>query len=256
VTFGRPGEIPLVGLASYPSSGNTWLRYLIEAVTGRYTGSMYNDISLRKKGFYGEGVPQDAGLVLTVKTHGHTTEKGSHMPREFQPLYNHHQEVNRSAVLLIRSPFSAIIGHRNLDQGGHTGLAKQDQFQGPGWQEFVEIKAASWLNFYTDWLEGNPSENILVLHYENIRQNLKHSIRKIVNFLGYREHVGRIACTMEHQTGHFKRKHGETDDPFTSAQKELVAESVRKLNTVLRRYGKESLPLDRYELYDFKEEEL
>ena len=40
-------------------------------------------------------------------------------------------------------------------------------------QEFVEIKAASWLNFYTDWLKGNPSENILVLHYENIRRNLK-----------------------------------------------------------------------------------
>ena len=76
MTFGRPGEIPLVGLASYPrwelyctvlyprpSSGNTWLRYLIEAVTGRYTGSMYNDISLRKKGFYGEGVPQ-VGFTL------------------------------------------------------------------------------------------------------------------------------------------------------------------------------------------------
>ena len=29
VTFGKPSSIPVVGLASYPSSGNTWLRYLI-----------------------------------------------------------------------------------------------------------------------------------------------------------------------------------------------------------------------------------
>ena len=63
-------------------------------------------------------------------------------------------------------------GHRNLDTGGHTGFAKDSQFQGAGWQEFVEIKAAHWLNFYKDWLENNPLENILVLHYENIQQNL------------------------------------------------------------------------------------
>ena len=30
----------------------------------------------RKKGFYGEGLSSDSQMVLTVKTHGHTTEKG------------------------------------------------------------------------------------------------------------------------------------------------------------------------------------
>ena len=146
----------MVGLASYPSSGNTWLRcltiflcillvcleetiyyclnsrYLLEGVTGHYTGSMYNDISLRKKGFYGEGVPADAGIVVTVKTHGHTTGKGAHEERPAQVFvckrlnfvansllqiaFNHHVEVNHSAILLIRNPYDAIIGHRNLDR--------------------------------------------------------------------------------------------------------------------------------------------
>jgi hypothetical protein len=45
-----PHYLPTVGLASYPSSGNTWLRYLIEGATGYFTGSMYNDIMLTKKG--------------------------------------------------------------------------------------------------------------------------------------------------------------------------------------------------------------
>ena len=62
---------------------------------------------------------------------------------------NHHQEVNGSAVLLIRDPFSAIVGHRNLDQGGHTGEAKLDQFQGHGWQEFVDIKVKMMLMMMT-----------------------------------------------------------------------------------------------------------
>ena len=45
VQFGS--GLGVVGLASYPSSGNTWLRYLIEAITGIYTGSMYNDVTIR-----------------------------------------------------------------------------------------------------------------------------------------------------------------------------------------------------------------
>ena len=98
-------------------------------MTGHYTGSMYNDISLRKKGFYGEGVPADAGIVVTVKTHGHTTGKGAHEERPAQVLkkmnlstchiqiaFNHHVEMNHSAILLIRNPYEAIIGHRNLDR--------------------------------------------------------------------------------------------------------------------------------------------
>jgi len=44
----------LVGLASYPGSGNTWLRHLIQMATGVYTGSAYMDIDLLAKGFQKE----------------------------------------------------------------------------------------------------------------------------------------------------------------------------------------------------------
>ena len=50
-------------------------------------------------------------------------------------------------------------------------------------QEFVEIKAQAWLNFYSDWLENNPTENILVLHYENIKQSLKYVARLFIIFI-------------------------------------------------------------------------
>ena len=44
----KPFEV--IGLVSYPSSGNSWLRYLIEGVSGIYTGSLYNDQSLKREG--------------------------------------------------------------------------------------------------------------------------------------------------------------------------------------------------------------
>lgn len=40
----------LVALASFPGSGNTWTRHLIELATGYYTGSYYFDKSLYNKG--------------------------------------------------------------------------------------------------------------------------------------------------------------------------------------------------------------
>ena len=30
---------PLVALASFPNSGNTWIRYMVEGITGVFTGS-------------------------------------------------------------------------------------------------------------------------------------------------------------------------------------------------------------------------
>lgn len=40
------GNLPPVALASFPGSGNTWTRQLIESATGIYTGSFYKDSNL------------------------------------------------------------------------------------------------------------------------------------------------------------------------------------------------------------------
>jgi hypothetical protein len=44
------GHLPACALASYPGSGNTWVRYLIEAASGIYTGSIYKDANLYFEG--------------------------------------------------------------------------------------------------------------------------------------------------------------------------------------------------------------
>ena len=84
LTFSSP-----IALASIPSSGNTWVRAIIEEATGIFTGSMYDvsryngnhcqcsittqDDTLSDKGFYGELLPCDAGMTPVVKTHDFIT---------------------------------------------------------------------------------------------------------------------------------------------------------------------------------------
>ncbi|KAF4520044.1 hypothetical protein B566_EDAN008332 [Ephemera danica] len=60
-----PGAV--VALVSFPGSGNTWVRYLIQQATGVYTGSVYKDYGLLKNGFPAESVVN--GSVVVVKTH-------------------------------------------------------------------------------------------------------------------------------------------------------------------------------------------
>lgn len=54
-------------LASFPGSGNTWTRFLIERSTGWYTGSVAEDKSLFNGGFKGEFEKQDLGTTVVVK---------------------------------------------------------------------------------------------------------------------------------------------------------------------------------------------
>ena len=56
-----------IGLASFPGSGNTWVRGLLQKVTGYCTGSLYCDRDLRRHGFAGESITGPS--VLVTKTH-------------------------------------------------------------------------------------------------------------------------------------------------------------------------------------------
>ena len=67
--FAKQGNLPTRALVSYPGSGNTWLRYLIEEATGIYTWSVYISPVLIQAGYSGEGRPFVDGSIIVQKTH-------------------------------------------------------------------------------------------------------------------------------------------------------------------------------------------
>ena len=48
-----PQRDSVIALASFPGSGNTWVRYLLQQATGIITGSIYKDHALLRNGFPG-----------------------------------------------------------------------------------------------------------------------------------------------------------------------------------------------------------
>ena len=89
---------PVVALASFPGSGNSWVRQLLEASTGIYTGAVYCDSSYIKAGMIGEGVRTNN--VIAVKAH------------QDPPLVSKLMKNNK-AIYIIRNPFDAILSEYN-----------------------------------------------------------------------------------------------------------------------------------------------
>ena len=85
---------PVVVIASYPGSGNSWVRQLLELSTGIYTGAIYCDKSYVYAGMVGEGIR--TGNVFAVKTH---TRK-SVILSSLKPS---------KVIYIVRNPFESIL---------------------------------------------------------------------------------------------------------------------------------------------------
>jgi hypothetical protein len=140
---GEAGET--VVLASYPRSGNTMLRKLIEAATGVLTGSdsrqdraMVRD--LKMYGLAGEG--EVSQRVWVVKSH-------------YPEKYGWRELRAQRAILLVRNPFNTIRSYFNmLLTGTHTQSILPSEFDrfADVWDRHVREEIGWWVEYQRWWL--------------------------------------------------------------------------------------------------------
>jgi len=168
----RGGET--VALVSYPRSGNSMLRSLLESVTGVVTGSDTRpdrvlSRSLLKKGLRGEGVVDERAWV--VKTH-------------WPERYGYRRFPTQRVILLIRNPFDAIHSYFNMGlTNTHEGRLADDLYPSLHelWEDMARNEAKIWAKFNTFWLtRGLP---VLVLRYEDLLLHTEEMLVRLVSFL-------------------------------------------------------------------------
>ena len=138
-----------VTLVSAPSSGNTWLRYLIEKSTGYFTGSVYNDKDLFNKGYLGE--IGESGLL-----------KKDHMLLGWRK----HSNNSDAFLFLIRDPYDAFVGSFNLkSSGGHIGTAGIQRFRTKFKLEYTKSTIAYISNELVT--AGKP---VYIVYYEDLKK--------------------------------------------------------------------------------------
>lgn len=247
-----PGRAPIVALVSFPGSGNTWLRYLAEALTGVFTGSVYHDEMLALRGFWGEREGFWQGSTLLQKTHSYpllpseAKEEGVGSG-EFRFLL---PKPPRRVVILLRNPWECLLSLRHYHAAGHTGFGSSVFFRGPGWQNFTEERAKEWVHLNWSWL-SLPSTDTLVLHYEHLQHRLEQEASRLMTFLGLPLDHGRLECLLRYPEGRFRRpkypKHlqGYT---FPKASDRTLRRGMRALSSLLTKGGHPPFP---WGLYSF-----
>ncbi|KAH8266930.1 hypothetical protein KR026_011020 [Drosophila bipectinata] len=215
----------LTALASFPGSGNTWLRYLLQQATGILTGSIYKDYGLLKTGFPAENVCNSS--VLLVKTH----EWGS---KAWQPF--------SKAILLVRDPEKAIIAEFNRQSGGHIGFASPDRYKrtkGKYWQQFVSNKLKGWELMNLSWAR-NFTGSVKVVFYDDLVHHTERELRSILEFLQFPVDEQLMRCAIMRKEGIFRRKKRLLSfDPYTEAMRAEVQARRRVVYGLLGRQDQE-----------------
>ncbi|XP_014675639.1 PREDICTED: WSC domain-containing protein 1-like isoform X2 [Priapulus caudatus] len=190
VRLAPPKTFPPVALASFPGSGNTWTRHLIELLTGYFTGSIYNDAPSYFKGFIGEMENSTAGTTVVEKTHGYGVNT-VHM----------YQKV----ILLVRNPYDAAVSAYNrklmLDA---TRSAPEKAFSEKGWRRASRRLVLKWRTLNLSWL--SHAKQLLVVYYEDMLVDTSAQLRRIVDFLGVDVAPNGLRCVAEFREGRFRRK--------------------------------------------------
>ncbi|XP_013145787.1 PREDICTED: WSCD family member AGAP003962-like [Papilio polytes] len=192
-----------IALASYPGSGNTWLRYLLQQTTGIITGSVYLDYNLRSNGFPAENISD--GSVLVVKTH-------QYPPKTLEQF--------ESAVLLIRNPRDAILAEFNRHNSGHTGNAPKSAFEIPAlkrlvWFPYFSTQLRDWEYFHNLWLTKFPGQ-VYIVFYEALLTDTRKTLLGILNFLNITVTEDDMNCALANKEGLYKRKKKYKEfDPYT-----------------------------------------
>lgn len=178
----------VIWLASYPRSGNTWLRFLLH-------NYIYGEV--RESGDVNRSIPPIHRYQLndayqgTILSKTHYAWSGAH-PHRAQTLGFIYMLRNPKDVLLSSHNYAALKGTTRLNV---EKFALEFIRCGgvPAWQR---QGFGTWMEHIAGWLADQPLPH-LVLRYETMLENPRACLRDLVGFLNIQIDEDRIARSVE-----------------------------------------------------------
>lgn len=213
-----PNSNRRTALASFPRSGNTWIRYLLEQAVGEQCGSIYKDrIMPRGK----EGI--------AIKTHALDSK-----------------EYDR-ALHVLRNPFDVIESYFHWKRD----VAEKKDVD---WNENVRSTAKEWREHTEHWL--NARCETLRVRYEDLKSQPRSELAKIVTWLGYSLTQEQITAAvdaaniekMRESNGELGKKffrRGEVGTSYAAFTPEQIDFVRKELGPLLKQFGYDAQPAAR-----------
>ena len=212
-----------VALSSFPGSGNTWARILLEKSTGKRTGSEYFDKKLVSAGLVGEG---SAHLNDTIcfKTHW--------------PVIQGPEPSFERVIVVLRHPANASLSYaayslsQTMSHDNDVGEAQMREHMASSSLPSLDNQWHYYLWIYEmyakAWLERirRLGERALLVRYEDLRADCPSELQRMVKFLGENVPAEQLACACEtaslESTHRRPRPYGPRDVLTAADERRLV----------------------------------
>lgn len=194
-------------LWTFPGSGNTFVRGLIEAATSIYTGSVFNDRQIAKK-FPGETAKLDkyakCQRVAVIKAHPNHDNCKSH--KCGFPIFTICDRRVLKAVIVTRHPVSAAWAEfqrryfRTKKRNQHvTALTHKGDWL-PSWLSTAPRLVRSWSNAwngdYAAWMAAYGNGSYFIVRFEDLvdpaAQQLQ--LKRAIDYIGLAATNDAVAC--------------------------------------------------------------
>jgi len=155
-------------VGSYPRSGSTWLRFMLnELLVGQASGFTNVNQAQPDVGNHGTALPVLPGNGRLIKTH-----------EPFRPEY-------KKAIYLVRDGRDVMLSEFAYQKALGFASGELDAYI----PRFLAGKVnpfGSWINHVQSWLDARDSNraNILLVHFQELRGNSELALSEIMSFLG------------------------------------------------------------------------
>ena len=241
-------NLTTIPLLSFPGSGNTWLRHLIEQASGIYTGSVYNDWRLYKNGFTGEYQDPLDQTTIVIKSHlGNPGNRNvSWVPAD--RLFG--QNKNLSCIYLLRNPVDAYFSTMAFQTTkSHVGKYNYPDFHSMVVRRHWKLTILDWADYYfqtyTKLSDSCSKNNIKLVFYERLKLKPWSYTKRLVSWIikkNQRKDLSRKIklrkhCLKKYSEGDFHRRHLENEhvhnfpeDLFSEREKVKMDKMMKVLN--------------------------
>lgn len=233
-------NLPIVPLISFPGSGNTWLRHLVEITSGIHTGSVYNDNRLYHAGFKGERLSALSGKTILVKTH---LGNGIHTEEPWLPANEMFETHPEKCVLLLRNPIDSFFSVRAFQKTkNHTGLLDYPDFHSMTERDEWKRRALTWSRNYVKTYTSlvKQCNTPKYVFYEEVAQNPFKVAKKLVQFLNKSAGTSiqpRKNCVKIFGEGNFHRQHQPSEHAHNLPKDIFTNEERSKLDRLLSNFN-------------------
>ncbi len=195
----------IIWVASYPKSGNTWVRSIISSLVYTEDG-IFDFPSIKKIDQYPqrrflEYFTQDYNNIHEIKKHWITSQERINLDTKIKFFKTHHlnckidnypftnKECTRATIYIVRDPrnlIDSISNHFSKSIEESKKFLLTSKILSPGKE--IELRGGNVITYLGSWKEHykfwtNDNENLLIIKYEDLVKNIHQEIDKIIAFL-------------------------------------------------------------------------